>query len=109
MVRQVLNHTSGLPDHRGLPDLSTPEAVVRHRFDRWTAQQLVRTVTHDPLKFTPGSQQKYRGINYVILALLIEKVTGRSYGEEIERRILRPDERRHAPGRHRVRPVGFLG
>ncbi|GAB2893192.1 hypothetical protein GCM10027074_71510 [Streptomyces deserti] len=87
---QLLNHTSGLPDHRGLPDLSTPEAVLRHRFDRWTPREWARTVTHDPLKFAPGTRQEYRGINYVLLALLVEKLTGRAYGEAIVSRILRP-------------------
>jgi D-alanyl-D-alanine carboxypeptidase len=89
-VAQLLNHTSGLPDHQGLPDLSTPEAVLRHRGDRWTPQELVRTVTHSPLKFPPGTKQEYRGINYVLLALLIEELTGQPYGEAIKSRILRP-------------------
>ncbi|WP_405526037.1 beta-lactamase family protein [Streptomyces canus] len=89
-VKQLLNHTSGLPDHQGLPDLSTPEAVLRHRGDRWTPRELVRTVTHSPLKSPPGTKQEYRGINYVLLALLIEELTGRHYGEAIKSLILRP-------------------
>ncbi|WP_406101952.1 beta-lactamase family protein [Streptomyces sp. NBC_01003] len=89
-VAQLLNHTSGLPDHRDLPDVSTPEAVLRHRFDRWTPEELVRTVTLDPLKFRPGSKQEYRGINYVLLALLVEALTGRPYGEVIRERVVRP-------------------
>lgn len=89
-VAQLLDHTSGLPDHVGLPDRSTPEAVVRHRFDRWTPQQIVATVTGGELKFRPGSKQEYRGINYVLAALVIEQVTGRPYGVEIRNRILRP-------------------
>ncbi|MGW7255788.1 serine hydrolase domain-containing protein [Streptomyces sp. NPDC054834] len=110
-VAQLLNHTSGLPDHRGVPDLSTPEAVLRHRFDRWTPQKWVDTVTHDPLKFRPGTAQEYRGINYVLLALLVEELTGRPYGEAIASRVLRPlglrrtlipgdDPRLHGPHVH---------
>ncbi|MGP3991453.1 serine hydrolase domain-containing protein [Streptomyces sp. 3N207] len=89
-VAQLLNHTSGLPDHVGLPDMSTPEAVLRHRFDRWTPQQIVATVTGGKPKFRPGTKQEYRGINYVLAALVIEQVTGRPYGIEIRDRILRP-------------------
>ncbi|UNS96505.1 beta-lactamase family protein [Streptomyces tubbatahanensis] len=89
-VAQLLDHTSGLPDHVGLPDMSTPEAVVRHRFDRWTPRQLVETVTGGELKFAPGTAQEYRGINYVLAALVIERVTGRPYGIEIRDRVLRP-------------------
>ncbi|MDJ1135286.1 serine hydrolase domain-containing protein [Streptomyces iconiensis] len=89
-VAHLLGHTSGLPDHVGLPELDTPEAVLRHRFDRWTPQQLVATATRRPLKFTPGTRQEYRGINYVLAALVIEQVTGRPYGEEVTARVLRP-------------------
>ncbi|MFJ7072928.1 serine hydrolase domain-containing protein [Streptomyces sp. NPDC098781] len=90
-VGQLLNHTSGLPDHEGLPDDSTPEAVLRHRFDRWTPEEWVRTIPADrPLKFRPGTKQEYRGITYVLLALLVERLTGRPYGEVIRSRILEP-------------------
>ncbi|WP_151477401.1 serine hydrolase domain-containing protein [Streptomyces albicerus] len=110
-VTQLLNHTSGIPDHQGIPDTSTPEAALRHRFDRWTPHEWVRTVTHGPLKFRPGTKQEYRGINYVLLALLIEKLTGQRYGEAISCRVLRPlglrrtltpgdDPRLHGPHVH---------
>ncbi|WP_431772472.1 serine hydrolase domain-containing protein [Streptomyces cucumeris] len=89
-VSHLLNHTSGLPDHRKVPDLSTPEAVLRHRFDHWTPQRLVDTVTRAPLKFASGTKQEYRGINYVLLALLVEKLTGHRYGDAIAERIVRP-------------------
>jgi len=110
-VAQLLNHTSGLPDHRGLPDESTPEAVIRHRFDQWTPREWVDTVTHDPLKFRPGTKQEYRGINYVLLALLVQELTGQPYGEAVHDRVLRPlglrrtllpgdDTRLHGPHVH---------
>ncbi|WP_425246157.1 serine hydrolase domain-containing protein [Streptomyces sp. NEAU-NA10] len=89
-VAHLLNHTSGLPDHVGIPDPKTAEDVFRHRFDHWTPQEWVATATHGPLKFAPGTRQEYRGINYALAALIIEKVTGRSYGEAVAARILRP-------------------
>ncbi|TDE02803.1 serine hydrolase domain-containing protein [Jiangella asiatica] len=89
-VAHLLNHTSGLPDHVGIPEPDTPEEVFEHRFDRWTPQEWVATATHGPLKFAPGTRQEYRGINYVLAALIIDKVTGRPYGEAVEARILRP-------------------
>ncbi|AKA07100.1 beta-lactamase [Streptomyces noursei ZPM] len=91
-ITHLLNHTSGLPDESrdGAPDLSTPEGIARHRYDRWTPQQLVSLVSHGPMKFASGSKQEYRGINYVLLALLIERLTGRHYGEAIASRILHP-------------------
>jgi D-alanyl-D-alanine carboxypeptidase len=89
-VAHLLNHTSGLPDHVGIPEPETAEEVFRHRFDHWTPKEWVATVTHGPLKFAPGTRQEYRGINYVLAALVVDKVTGRPYGEAVEARILRP-------------------
>lgn len=91
-LTQLLQHTSGLPDMSGpgVPDLSTPEAVLATRDDRWTPARLIRTQTRGPLKFAPGTRQEYRGINYVLLAQVVERVTGRPYAAEIAQRILRP-------------------
>ncbi|MEU1914648.1 serine hydrolase domain-containing protein [Streptomyces massasporeus] len=89
-VAHLLNHTSGLPDHVGIPEPTTAEDVLRHRFDHWTPREWVATATHGPLKFAPGARQEYRGINYVLAALIIDKVTGRPYGEAVAARVLRP-------------------
>ncbi|WP_107465803.1 serine hydrolase domain-containing protein [Streptomyces sp. MA5143a] len=89
-VAHLLNHTSGLPDHVGIPEPRTPEEVFQHRFDHWTPPEWVATATHGPLKFAPGTRQEYRGINYVLAALIIDEVTGRPYGEAVEARVLRP-------------------
>lgn len=89
-VGQLLNHTSGIPFEEGFPDLSTPDKVLAHRYDRWTPEQRVRLVPDTRAKFTPGTRQEYRGINYVLAAMLIEKITGRDYGAEVEARILCP-------------------
>lgn len=61
-VAHLLNHTSGLPDHVGIPEPDTAEEVFRHRFDHWTPQEWVATAAHGPLKFAPGTRQEYRGI-----------------------------------------------
>ena len=89
-VAQLLDHTSGMPDHVGLPEMKTTEQILRHRFDRWTPRQIVATATRGPLKFAPGTKQEYRGINYVLAALVVEQVTGRPYGAEVRDRLLRP-------------------
>ncbi|MEU0878712.1 serine hydrolase domain-containing protein [Lentzea sp. NPDC005914] len=89
-VGQLLDHTSGIPFEVGFPDLSTPDKVVAHRYDRWTPEQRVRLVPDTTAKFPPGTRQEYRGINYVLAAMLIEKITGHTYGHEVETRILCP-------------------
>ncbi|WP_370619840.1 serine hydrolase domain-containing protein [Mumia sp. Pv 4-285] len=91
-VANLLNHTSGLPPMSGpgVPALDTPEAVLATRFDRWTPRRLVATQTRGPMTFEPGTRQEYRGVNYVLLAILIEQVTGQPYGVAVGDRILRP-------------------
>ncbi|WP_406284120.1 serine hydrolase domain-containing protein [Embleya sp. NBC_00896] len=91
-LTNLLDHTSGLPDMVApeAPDEDSPESIVAHRYDDWTPRRLVETQSGGPLKFAPGTKQEYRGVNYVLLALLIERITGRPYGDEIGRRLLDP-------------------
>ncbi|MEV5709274.1 serine hydrolase domain-containing protein [Actinoallomurus sp. NPDC052274] len=87
-VRQVLNHTSGLPG----TDIDSGDAkwFVEHRFDSWTPQELIADAVTHPLEFPPGTEQRCNGTNYFIAGLLIERVTGRTYAEEVRRRIITP-------------------
>ena len=50
----------------------------------------MRFAASKPLAFRPGSQERYSNTNYIALGLVIEKVTGRSYAEELEQRVLDP-------------------
>ncbi|MEU7166695.1 serine hydrolase domain-containing protein [Streptomyces morookaense] len=92
-ISQLLDHTSGLPSEN-IPESerkNTPEQVVAHRYDHWTPKQMVATLPKDaPMKFTPGTKQEYRGMNYVLASMLLEKVTGKPYGKVIGDRILHP-------------------
>ncbi|MFC4010212.1 serine hydrolase domain-containing protein [Nonomuraea purpurea] len=87
-VGQLLNHTSGLPSP-GLPN--SFEYAYRTRFKVWTPREYVAlAVEENPIEFTPGTEQQYLNINTFVAGLLIEKVTGRSYEQEVTTRILRP-------------------
>jgi D-alanyl-D-alanine carboxypeptidase len=93
-VRQLLDHTSGLPSP-DLPFQSDPQWFVDHRFDSWTPEQVVASAVRQPMIFTPGTQQQYAGINYYVAGLLVERVTGHSFAHEVQRRIVRPLGLRH--------------
>ncbi|MBB5107919.1 serine hydrolase domain-containing protein [Streptomyces spectabilis] len=90
-VRQLLNHTSGVPDYRRLlPMPPTPE-FLDNRLRTWPAAELVRRAVANPPTFEPpGSDYAYSNTGYLLLGQIIEKATGRPYGKEIERRIIRP-------------------
>ncbi|MPY32442.1 beta-lactamase family protein [Streptomyces adustus] len=87
-VRQLLQHTSGI--HDDVPGYTTPEEYYRQRHDVYSPGQLVaRAMAHTP-DFPPGEGWGYSNTGYVVLGMIIEKVTGRPAHEEIENRVLRP-------------------
>lgn len=92
-VRNLLNHTSGIQpgDSWG----NTFEEQYAHRYDTLTPRQVVRSAVAKGPAFDAGDQQQYLNINYTILGLLIEKVSGRSYASEVARLVLRPAKMRH--------------
>lgn len=88
-LRQLLTHTSGLfdftADQRVARRLSRPPTAAP-----LTPRQLVRVaVAHRP-RFAPGTAWHYSNTNYILLGLVVERVTGRPYAAETERRVLRP-------------------
>ncbi|MFF6991096.1 serine hydrolase [Streptomyces sp. NPDC010273] len=87
-VRQLLNHTSGIQAGDGFGDAF--EDQYAHRFDTLTPRQVVASAVAKGPEFGPGEQQDYLNVNYTILGLLIEKVTGHSYAAEATRLVLRP-------------------
>ncbi|MFE7193742.1 serine hydrolase domain-containing protein [Kitasatospora sp. NPDC057541] len=92
-VRQLLGHTSGLfsydEDPTMIQRLASPDFLV-HRFDTYRPEDLVRTAVSHPPVFAPGTSRSYSNTNFVLAGMIIAKVTGRPYGEEIEKRIIRP-------------------
>ncbi|MCF4140575.1 beta-lactamase family protein [Streptomyces sp. Tue 6430] len=91
-VRQLLNHTSGIPAGDGLGD--TFAELYAHRFDTLTPQAVVASAAAKGPEFRPGRKQHYLNINYTILGLLIEKVTGRPYASAATALVLAPAEMR---------------
>ncbi|MGM9468225.1 serine hydrolase domain-containing protein [Streptomyces murinus] len=87
-VRQLLNHTSGIQAGDGWGDDFGSQYA--HRFDTVTPAQVVASAVAKGPEFRPGERQDYLNINYTILGMLIEKVTGHSYAEEATRLVLRP-------------------
>jgi len=83
-VRQLLAHTSGIPNHtRG-------DEFMRIMQLTTTPQELLATFRDRPLDFAPGSEMRYSNSGYIVLGLLIEALGGRSYDEFIAQELLRP-------------------
>jgi D-alanyl-D-alanine carboxypeptidase len=89
-VAELLNHTSGLGPANGVVDTGDPQWFLDNRLGTFSTDQLLGTVLQQPLIFPPGTSQQYNGVNYIVLGMLIGKVTGHSYAQEIQQRILSP-------------------
>ncbi|WP_341845970.1 serine hydrolase domain-containing protein [Streptomyces curacoi] len=98
-VRMLLQHSSGLYNYTGdldaegtlVPGIDAAgKKWVDNRFRTYQPEELVRFSLSKPARFEPGTDQSYSNTNYTLAVLLVEKVTGRSYAEEMERRILGP-------------------
>ncbi|MFD8013195.1 serine hydrolase domain-containing protein [Streptomyces sp. NPDC058955] len=98
-VRQLLNHTHGIPA-ADVPGDSVEEWYER-RFEVHEPEEMVRRATAKAREFRPGTRQHYLNIGYTIAGLIVERVTGDAYEEQVERRILRPLGLRdtYSPGR----------
>ncbi|MER5633970.1 class A beta-lactamase-related serine hydrolase [Streptomyces nitrosporeus] len=90
-LRQLLQHTSGVPDYTGdaLPD-PTAAGYHEHRLTAYSSLRRVQLAMGHPPAFGPGTGWQYSNTNYVLAGLVIEAVTGRSWEREVRSRILRP-------------------
>ncbi|MGV5035564.1 serine hydrolase domain-containing protein [Streptomyces sp. NRAIS4] len=93
-VRQLLNHTSGLFDYFADPQYDETyvfgDGFLQHRYDTLTPEQRVRVaLAHAPL-FAPGTRYSFSNTNDVLAALVLEKVAGRPYEDEVRDRIIEP-------------------
>jgi D-alanyl-D-alanine carboxypeptidase len=89
-VRQLLNHTSGLPHGVEINELLEPyRENLAHR-PEWTPRDMLGLIESRPRLSAPGEGWYYSGSNYVVLGLLVEETTGASLSEELRRRILDP-------------------
>jgi CubicO group peptidase (beta-lactamase class C family) len=80
-IRHLLTHTSGIPDYA--------DSTLDLRRD-YTEDQLVRLAAKMPLKFRPGERWSYSNTGYLLLGILIHRVTGTFYGEFLRDRIFTP-------------------
>jgi D-alanyl-D-alanine carboxypeptidase len=89
-VRELLNQTSGLTDYCNVPPatLCTPSPAEMGR--RWTERELVEIGAEAAPTFPPGQGWAYTNTGYVLLGMIIERVTGHPLAAEYERRIFRP-------------------
>ncbi|MFI5549689.1 serine hydrolase domain-containing protein [Streptomyces sp. NPDC051738] len=93
-LRQLLNHTSGIFNYTADEDFGRTyflkDGFFEHRYDTKKPEDLVAlAMTHKP-DFEPGTSWNYSNTNFVLAGMVIEKATGRPYGDAIRERIIKP-------------------
>ncbi|GGU88949.1 serine hydrolase domain-containing protein [Kitasatospora aureofaciens] len=91
-VRQLLDHTSGVANYTQDPafEPNDPDWLTDRRFQPYSLQDLVDIANRYPPAFPPGQDWAYSNTNFVLIGMIIEKLTGHSWQEEVTRRIIRP-------------------
>jgi CubicO group peptidase (beta-lactamase class C family) len=93
-IRQLLTHTSGIPNHTSLPEWGAETWVER------SPEDLIRFIRDRPLDFAPGTKFQYDNTGYVLLGLIVQKVSGQSLSDYLSARVFIPLGMKH---------TGFVG
>ncbi|MNK00289.1 Penicillin-binding protein 4* [compost metagenome] len=85
-VKNLLRHTSGIPDFFSFPEKWIDTKKIN------TNQNLLRIIETkmDSTSFKPGDQHVYSNINYMLLALIVEKASGQSFAKYMHQHIFKP-------------------
>ncbi|WP_285028433.1 serine hydrolase domain-containing protein [Plantibacter sp. ME-Dv--P-122b] len=109
-VRQLLQHTAGLPEYA---DQIAADAFAAQ--ERYTSpRDMLDIALAKPAVFAPGERWEYSNTNYLVLGLMVESVTDRALAQQIDERIVKPLDLEHtyfpAPGERELRgehPHGY--
>ncbi len=82
-IRQLLEHRSGVGGNI-FPRNDAERRRLRHNRD------FLSLFVNEPLRFEPGSRQQYSNAGYVVLGMLIERVSGEDYYEYVRRHLYEP-------------------
>ncbi len=86
-VRQLLNHTSGVPEYFDTISAQTAFPATR--------KAMIASLAAKPLLFSPGTAIRYTNTNYVVLAALLEAHYGEPYAQIADERIIDKLQLRH--------------
>lgn len=83
-IEHLLTHTSGIRDYAVIKD-----TVQRGKID-FTPGEMISYFQNQPMRFAPGTRHEYSNSNYFLLGYIIEKITGKTYGQYLDENIFQP-------------------
>lgn len=87
-VRQLMNHTSGLVRYEFKEQFT--KDLTANPEKTWKPEELVSYLLDEKPPFEAGKGWDYSDTNYIVLGMIIEKVTGKKFYDEANRRVIKP-------------------
>jgi D-alanyl-D-alanine carboxypeptidase len=87
-LRQLLNHTGGVPDYGGMPAYFA--ALRAHPERPWSAAEFLAHTLPAGLRFSPGTSWAYSNIGFLLLRLVVERACGGSLAVALDEHIVGP-------------------
>ncbi|MFZ1699735.1 MAG: serine hydrolase [Pyrinomonadaceae bacterium] len=87
-VRQLMNHTSGLVRYEFKDTFTT--FLMQNPMKVWTPAERLAYLLDEKPPFVAGKGWDYSDTNYIVLGMIIEKVTGKEFYDEARRRLIKP-------------------
>jgi D-alanyl-D-alanine carboxypeptidase len=87
-IRQLLGMQSGIYNYTNNPKFE--DFVENNPSHKWTAEDALDFARNMPAEFELGTASKYSNTNYILLGLVIEKVTGHSLADTLKNQIFDP-------------------
>lgn len=88
-IRQLLQHTSGIPEYIAGVPVFTESDFRQHRFDKHSPAFLVALAMRQAPTFAPGAGWSYSNTNYVLAGMIIGEVTGQDWRTAVDERIIK--------------------
>jgi CubicO group peptidase (beta-lactamase class C family) len=88
LIKNLLSHTSGLAEYES-DERTGPKGPFYERMD-YTEDELLEKTEALPIEFQPGEKWDYRNTNYLLLGIMIHKVTDKFYADYLAERIFKP-------------------
>jgi D-alanyl-D-alanine carboxypeptidase len=87
-IHMLMNHTSGIPEHVESPEFTA--AILKNPDKVWTPVETLSFVFDKPALFPAGTKWSYADTNFILLAYIAEKITGKRMYDLIAKDILKP-------------------
>jgi len=87
-IRELMNHTSGLVRYEFKDEFT--KYLTEHPMKVWTPEERLAYLFDAKAPFEAGKGWDYSDTNYIVLGMIIERVTGKKFYDEVRRRLIKP-------------------